>query len=92
MNSTPNPLTTFPEELAKLAKDLADATRELDVAEVATGQARSEETRARNRLNEVQKAMDALMETVRKTAPMGSDWASRKRIFFEAGNSAPQNG
>lgn len=57
------------------------AARELEVAlsgyDSARGEAarhRNLETDALNRLNAAQKAFDAAVAALRKTAPLGSDW------------------
>ena len=67
-------------------KDLREAKAELEstmtahqTAARALGDAQRDETSARNRLNNAQKAFDAAVEAIRKDAPRDSDWHSARQ-------------
>lgn len=66
--------------LADLEKALVEATAEYVSAERRTAAARSEETAALNRMNHAQKALDARIDEMRKTAPQGSGWKSNQGL------------
>ncbi len=64
--------------LADLLTEHAAAVEALEAAQQQTSIARTAETDACNRLNDTQKAIDALIEEQRQKAPYNSDWG-RKR-------------
>jgi hypothetical protein len=55
-------------------RELEGATKEYEDAQRITGEARSRETAAVNRLNAVQKRVDGLVNGMKKAAPRDSDW------------------
>ena len=61
----------------KLEK-LKEAEAIYEKAQISAKMARSEETRALNRLNDAQRAFDAEVEAVKKKSP-GGDWQDERR-------------
>ena len=55
-------------------RELESATKEHEDAQRITGEARSRETDAVNRLNAAQKRVDELVAGMKKGAPRDSDW------------------
>jgi hypothetical protein len=66
--------------LADLEKSLVTTTERYRSAENRAATARREETDALNSMNAAQKALDARLAEMRKTAPRGSDWNSCRGI------------
>lgn len=61
-----------------LVKDLLAATETLERAMQRERDATSESCACRNRVNEIQRALDAAMAELRKDAPRQSDWADQR--------------
>ena len=61
-------------DLVGLQNRLGQATYDYEKAVERTADARREETRALNELNEVQREFDQTVNRLKKSAPTGSDW------------------
>ena len=60
-------------------RELEGATKEHEEAQRITGEARSRETAAVNRLNAAQKRVDEFVAGMKKSAPRDSDWGRTGR-------------
>ena len=67
------------EKLAELLKSLTEMSAHLKDAIQAEQAARSECTERRNRVNNLQKEIDAEMEKVRNSAEWDTDWHSKRK-------------
>ncbi len=82
MSDTPKSLNT---QLDDALRALARASDYAARCQLQLQQARSNETEARNQVNEAQKELDRLYEEVRKQcSPIGSDWHDQRRIKRQA--------
>lgn len=63
-----------PDDFTTAAAAVLAATDALVKAQADTQAARSLETSCINRLNQAQKDLDALVDTLKKVAPRDSDW------------------
>lgn len=61
--------------LQEIALDMLSANSDLAQAKDELDAARRKETRAINRVNELQKELDAAIAGLKKAAPRDSDWA-----------------
>lgn len=61
-------------QLANAVAAVAAAQDEFELMRARTEDARRDETRALNRVNEAQKNFDALVAEVKKSAPRDTDW------------------
>jgi hypothetical protein len=66
-------------KLADLVAELDEATEALKSAQQSEQIARQHTTSARNRVNNLQKQIDAEVSERRKAAPWDTDWHSRHR-------------
>lgn len=70
------------EKLHELLKELDAANNELTSASARASVANGDESRARNRVNEIQKKIDAELAEMRKTAPRDTEWKrERERVI-----------
>jgi hypothetical protein len=67
-------------DMAKLQKDLDEATERHHEAARRERDACRAECAARDKLNAAQKAFDAGVEALRKAAPQSSDWKQAERM------------
>ena len=65
--------------LSKLQTELASALQEHEDAKQAVSNVRSRETRALNKLNAAQKALDVAMDKMRQHADMSTEWGHERR-------------
>lgn len=65
--------------LGELERELAQAAEKHAQLCKETSMARNRETDALNRLNQIQKAIDARVAELRKGAPRESDWKAAER-------------
>lgn len=79
------PAKTLNRAIDDVLRELAKASDYVARCQVQLQQARSNETEARNQVNEAQKELDRLYEEVRKQcSPIGSDWHDQRRIKRQA--------
>lgn len=74
MAETSEATTRLEMPIVEAANKLAMARSEFESADVAYQRASRDRTTATNRLNEAQKAFDAVVAEMRKDAPRDSDW------------------
>ena len=75
--------------LEELHRELSEAMLEHGFAEQEEHAARHKMTAAINRLNGAQGALDAAMETLRKSAPWNTDWHSKRNPGIPVSESQP---
>lgn len=66
--------------ISELHQAVVSATEAHQSAQSRASIARNEETDARNRLNEAQKAFDAAVAEMRKQAPRDSEWKRERGV------------